>query len=226
MTNINNIEDWNKLLSIAQNDDNIIQYEVGCFYDNGLTVNDQIIVKEDKKEAFNWFLLSHENGNIDATIRTADFLSEGKYCEKDIELAIKLYEQGIEKGIGNASSNLATIYRDKKDFKKAFELYQSAQKINDSNSIEVALCYHFGIGTEQNKLIAFEIFLKIVNDISEFNNTEFEIEEANYYLGLYYLEGDIIEKSIEKARYYFKRANIDNDDRSANEILLIIGRNE
>lgn len=225
MTEINNIEDWSKLLTIAQNGDKIIQYEVGCCYDNGLIINDEILVKEDKTEAFSWFLLSHKSGNIDATIRTADFLSEGEYCEKDIELAIKLYEEGIEKGIGYASSNLATIYRDKKDFKKAFELYQTAQKIDDSNLIEVAFCYYFGIGTEQNKLIAFDIFLKIANDTSVSRNSDFEIEEANYYLGLYYLEGDIIKKSIEKARYYFEKANIDNDHRSANEILLIIGRN-
>ena len=135
-----------------------------------------------------------------------------------------MYQKGIEKGISYAAINLATIYRDRSEFEKAFELYQTAQELDKTNLIELAYCYHYGIGTKQDKYLALEIFQKIVNDNSENRNTEFEVENANYYIGCYYLEGEIVEKSIESARKYFNKANADNDHRNANELLLIIGR--
>ena len=159
-------------------------------------------------------------------IRIADFNSEGEICAKNLDLATELYQKGIEKGISFAAINLATIYRDKNEFEKAFELYQVAQKLGKTNLIELAYCYHYGIGTKQNKYLALEIFQKIVNDNSENRNCEFEIENANYYIGNYYLEGEIVEKSIKTAREYFNNANADNDHRNANELLLIIGRTE
>ena len=108
-------------------------------------------------------------------------------AEKKIDLdtdinATELYQKGIEKGISFAAINLATIYRDKNEFEKAFELYQVAQKLGKTNLIELAYCYHYGIGTKQNKYLALEIFQKIVNDNSENRNCEFEIENANYYI--------------------------------------------
>ncbi|MBK9508458.1 MAG: SEL1-like repeat protein [Cytophagaceae bacterium] len=51
-----------------------------------------------------------------------------------------------------------------------------------------------------------------------------ELDEANYMLGKIYLEGEVIEKNIEKARFHFELADKDNDHSSAQEILLIIGR--
>jgi uncharacterized protein len=62
------------------------------------------------------------------------------------------------------------------------------------------------------------------NDNSENKNCEYEIQDANYFLALYYLEGVIVEKSIDRARIYFEIANSDNDHRTANELLLMIGR--
>ena len=43
-------------------------------------------------------------------------------------------------------------------------------------------------------------------------------------IGKIYLEGEIIEQSLEKARQYLELANKDGDHRSAQEILNIIGK--
>ena len=226
MTEINSIDNWNELLVAAKNGNNIIQYEVAYLYDNGLKVNEDTLIEENKREAYKWYLQSHESGNINATIRLADFLSEGEFCTQNIDLAIELYKIAIDKGIIYALINLATVYRDKNDLIGAFEIYKTAQNKFKTNFIQLAFCYHFGIGTEQDKLKAFDIFLNIANDVSEFRTCEVEIEEANYYLGLYYLEGQVVQKSIKKARYFFQKANADNDHRSSNDILLLIGRSK
>jgi TPR repeat protein len=223
-TQITNIEDWTILLQLAKAGDNVAQYEVASHYDYGLMIADVEIVAESKSKAFEWYYKAYKNGNDDAIIRTADFLSEGIYCEQDIELAIEFYKKGIDNGSGIAANNLAIIYRDNQDYKKAFELYKIAQKPDKSNSLKLALCYYFGIGTEKSIENALEILLKISQDISEFRNCQYEVDEANYLLGRIYLDGEVVERSIHKACHFIKLADADNDHRSAQELLSIIGR--
>ena len=67
---------------------------------------------------------------------------------------------------------------------------------------------------------ALEIFKKI--EIGK--NCEYEVDEANYLIGRIYLEGEVVEQSIETARHYLELADKDGDHRSAQEVLTIIGR--
>lgn len=225
MIKVANKDKYSQLVNKAENNDADSQYELGNYYYDGLELDGQVYFNQDKLKGFAWIKTAFENGSISAMIRMADFCSEGEICLRNESLAIELYEIGIAKGISYSANNLATIYRDRKDFKKAFELYNIAQSLEKSNVIQLAYSYYYGIGTNVDKEKAVQIFEKIVNDNSESRNCDYEVEDANYYLGLIYLEGIIVEKSLEKASAYFEKANIDQDHRSANEILLLIGRN-
>ena len=224
-TEILSIDNWKDLLNLAENGDREAQYEAGLFLENGLILDNVEIVKKDMQKSIEWYVKSHEKGLIDASIRYADFLSEGQHCTKDIDYAIKLYLRGIEQGNSIAANNLATIYRDQNDFETAFRLYQKAQELDNVNYIQIAYCYYYGLGTVKDKKKAFDIFERISKDNSDNRNCDFEINDADYYLGEFYLEGEIVEKSIETARMYLLKANKDNDHRNANELLLMIGRN-
>lgn len=225
ITELMNHEDWIHLLELADAGDSTAQYEVALHYDSGLVVLSTEIVAEDRSIAYEWYYKAYENGNVDAIIRIADFLVEGLHCTQNIELAIKLYEKAIGNGYGLAANNLATIYRDQQDYKKAFELYKVAQDLDNSASLSLALCYYFGIGTEKNVGICFDIFNNISKQIPTGGNCQYDIDEANYFLGKIYLDGEIVEKSIIKARMFLKLANADDDHRSAQELLIIIGEN-
>lgn len=218
-------EDWLQLLELAEAGDNIAQNEVASSYDYGIILKGYETVKESKAMAFKWYCKAYENGNLEAITRIADFLSEGIHCKQNIELAIELYQKGITNGSSIAANNLATIYRDLHDYKRAFELYKISQDLGNSNSLSLAICYHFGIGTEKNLDMSFGIFNKISEDIPTGSNCQYDIDEANYFLGKIYLDGEIVEKSIIKARFFLKLANGDDDHRSAQELLLIIGTN-
>ena len=218
-------KDWIQLLELADKGDNVAQYEVACYFDFGLVVKDTKIVEENHAMAFKWYHKTYENGNTNAMIRLADFLSEGIYCKQDLEFAIELYKKGIDNGHGLAANNLATLYRDQQDYKKAFELYQVAQRLDNSCSLSLAICYYFGIGTEKNISMSFELFNNISNDIPTAANCQYDIDEANYFLAKIYLDGDIVEKSIDKARIFLKLANTDDDHRSAQNLLVLIGEN-
>ena len=109
-------------------------------------VDGNIIVEENKKEAFKLYEKASKNGSIESKIRLADFYIEGVICEKNIDLAIGLYSSCIELGFGMAAHNLATVYRDLGNYSKAFQLYKTSQNLDKTNSIELAYCYYFGIG--------------------------------------------------------------------------------
>ena len=79
-----------------------------------------------------------------------------------------------------------------------------AQDLGKSNSLNLALCYYLGIGTKKNVKVAFEILLKISQDVPELNNSHYEVDEANYLLGKIYLDGEVIEISIPKSRHFFE----------------------
>jgi TPR repeat protein len=224
MSAICNIDDWEKLLSEVNSDNYDIVCEIASYYDYGYEIDGSTIVPQNQKEAIKLYEKASANGHINSIVRLADYYSEGIECKKNIDLAIKLYEKGIEGGNSIAAKNLATIYRDFGDFSKAFELYQIAQSMDEFNIYELAYCYYYGIGTKFDKQKAFEIFKSIADDETENRFFEYQIEDANYFIGLHYLEGIFVEKSIDKARDYFEKANHDNDHRNANELLLMIGR--
>jgi uncharacterized protein len=220
---INNLDDFNLVIQKAEHGNCEAMNELSFIYENGLTIDNIEIVKPDPQIGFHWTEKSYKNGNLEASVKYADFLSDGnyKYCQKNIELAMKLYEKAMNEGSSIATYNLGLEYRNKQQFEKAFELYQKADQAEDYFAeLTIGLCYYYGIGTNKDRLKALEIF----KSLNKENYTEYEIDEANYLIGKIYLEGEIVEQSFELARQYLELANQDGDHNSAQELLLLIGR--
>jgi len=216
---------WKDLLAKARKGDANAQNEVADHFYFGLkTTTNKIIVRQNLSSAFSWYKKAATNGIVVALTNLADFLSEGKGCERDINKAVENYLLAIDKGSSRAALNLGTIFRDKGNFKKAFEYYSLADKMDRADySFTVGLCYYYGIGVSVDKLIACKHFHKVSLDKLQ-THTQNEIDEANYILGLSYLTGEGIKKSIDKSRIFLKLANADNDHKSAEQILFIIGQ--
>jgi uncharacterized protein len=221
---IKSLNDWNSLLLQAENGDVKAMNEVAMYLSDGLKIDNIEIIQANKKESFNWTKKAYENGDLEATEIYADYLTErdNEVCEVDIELGMKLYQKCIDNGSRRATYNLGLEYRNKGQFEKAFELYEKSHLNEDSyEELIIGLCYYYGIGTTRNKLKAIEIFKNINN---ESNNSQYEIDEAHYLLGKIYLEGQIVEQDLDKARRYLELADSDGDHRSAQELLIVIGR--
>lgn len=224
-------QDFDIILKKANDGDSLAQYEMGCFYEYGLEENDSVIIESDDSLSFFWYQQSAERGCLDAVLRLADFLSEGIGCEQNIPLAIELYLKCIEHGSEIAANNLATVFRDNGDYEQAFEYYQLSQDIVSQRcernivNLNVGLCYYLGVGVKKDCAKAIDIFKHIAHG-QEDDNSQYEIEESNYLLGQIYLQGNGVGQDIVKAREYLLSADKDGDHRSAQELLLIIGRYE
>lgn len=225
MSTPTNLKEWKELLSKAEGGDKEAQYTVGLIFEEGLEQDGKELVDKNLEKAFEWHNKAAQNGSLYAETRVADFISEGISTEKNIDLAIDLYKNAISKGSSTAALNLATVFRDKGEFEKAFEYYLLYQEMSGYEySLNLALCHYYGIGTLKDPKKALAIF-KAISEDKKNCCTGDEIDEANFILGQIHLEGTMVDQSVEKARKYLELADIDGDHRSAQKILLIIGRN-
>jgi uncharacterized protein len=214
--------EWNTLLARAEGGDSEAQYDVGCYFEEGVIVAGTAIVVQSLHKAFEWFQKSAGNGYVEGLTRVADYLSEGTAVEKNLDMAIELYEKAIKKGSGIAANNLGIVYRDKGDLRKAFDFYKESQRLFGYDySLKVALCLYYGIGAEEDRSKAFKMF-KEISDDQKGSCTQYEIDQANFLLGQIYLQGDVVTKSIAQARKYLMLADKDADHYYAKEILQII----
>ena len=220
---ITTIEQWYDILKKAESGDSSAQFEVATIYENGLNIDSLEIIKQDIQIAFNWTKKAFENGHKEAKISYAHYLTDrsNPISVLDIELGMKLYQEEMTNGDNYATYCLGLEYRNRQEFEKAFDHYEKAHRNEEFfQELTIGMCYYYGIGVNKDKFKALEIFKSITLP----NVTPYEVDEANYMIGKIYLEGEVVEKNIDKARYYLELADEDGDHRSAQEILIIIGR--
>lgn len=218
---IKNIDDFNDLLRRAEEGDSDAQFDVSLHYVDGLNINNEEIIKPDAQLAFYWIKKAYENGDGAALVHYGNFLCAGEGCEKNVELGMKVYQEGVDSGSAMAANNLGMEYRNMQNYDKAFQLYCNLDGDGPFDRVTVGMCYYYGVGVEQNKLKALELFKQVSIDNDD---AGYEVNEANYMIGKIYLEGEIVERSFVNARENLELANEDRDHRSANELLMIIGR--
>ena len=208
-----NKKKWQKLLKKAKKGDAEAQIEVGQIYSDGyIGLNQEVIVKKNDKLAYKWHEKAAEQDNVFGIELLAYHLDCGIGCEKNTKRAIELYKIAIDNGSSSAANNLGTIYRDKGNYKKAFAYYDLSMRIEKSDySLHVGLCYFYGIGVSQDKAIAIRHFRKVSADKMGYLS-QFDLDIANYYLGISYLTGECVKKSLKLAKKYFKLANTANDN--------------
>ncbi len=219
------------LINRAISNDAKAQQELAFWYEEGLSdPNGVSILTLDMEQSTIWYKKAAKNGDLNAITRLGDFYSEGIGCNQNMQKAIEYYDKAIKKGYSPAANNLATIYRDLKDYEKAFIYYEKAQQLLSAEcgktvkTLNVALCYLYGLGIDKDVSKAIDIFEFISNNHNE-GNFDYEVNEANFLLGQIYLSGKHVVKDIDIARKYLLLADIDKDHLLAQELLIIIGRN-
>ena len=211
MRQIKNIEDWNDLLSKKdKSEDDILL--IAQVYEDGIKFENSLEIKQEYKKAFEYYLTGLNFKYC--KIRVADYLSEGLGCKKDIEKAIKLYNELISENNSIAAFNLSTVYRDLGDYKKVVELLYKVYEIDKAYPVELAFHYLYGLGIPKNLEIAKNIFLTIKSQVEKYS--VYEIEQVNYQLALLSLENN----EIKNARHLL----LQNDNEISNDLLNIIGK--
>ncbi|MCL2213653.1 MAG: tetratricopeptide repeat protein [Treponema sp.] len=129
-------------------------------------------------KALHWFIKASEKGSAKAKYNIGEMYEEGEGVKQDYKQAVSWYEEaGKSKAINSAETD-----EDRK-----------INWINRGLSCAGIIYYSGEEGLPQNREKAIECFKKAVE-----NNGEDGV--SNYYLGLEYLKGGILEKNYDKAR--------------------------
>jgi len=132
--------------------------KIAFIYETGFTFESNKTIEKDYKKAFLCYLRGAELNYIECKLRLADLLSEGIGCDIDLNRAISIYTELVEKKNDIAAHNLSTIYRDKEDFLKPYNFLLIEYEISKFPPIELGFYYLFGLGTTQDQKKAIEIF--------------------------------------------------------------------
>jgi len=218
--------EWQEILKKAKSGDSDAQVDVATYYCEGFKdLNQKFIVKQNYKLAYEWYKKSADNGNVNGIIGLADYFDTEIKGVRETEKAIRLYKKAIDLGSSRAAFNLATVYRDKGNYKKAFDYYSLSMTMERSDyHYKVGLCYYYGIGVLGDKSLAIRHFKKVAVDKLN-THSQNEKDLANYFIGLCYLTGEGLKKSLILAKKHFEFANYDNDNNTALELTLLIGSN-
>jgi TPR repeat protein len=217
---------WQDILKKAKSGDSDAQVDVATCYFEGLKdSNQKLLVRQNYKLAYEWYKKAADKGNVNGIIGLANYFDTVIGGIRETEKAIRLYKKAIDVGSSIAAFNLGIVYRDKGNYKKAFDYYSLSMTMERSDyHYKVGLCYFYGIGVLVDKSLAIKHFKKVVVDKLN-THSQAEKDLAHYYLGLSYLTGEGLKKSLKLAKKHFEFANIDNDNNTVLELTLLIGRN-
>ena len=139
--------------------------------------------------------IEHKAGNVAAGSTLAERLQKGIGVERDMDGAVKLYEEASAKGYAPAQNQLAKLYLEiqdiPKDADKAVELFrESAEQEFAPAQFELGRLFLEGQGVSKDVQQAVALFRQAA---------EKGLAPAQDALGTAYLQGDGIERDLEKA---------------------------
>jgi len=227
---------------------------IGDIYINGYVGKDED-GNADVELARQWYEKAIDYGETKAYCNIGYIYENGtEKVQANNEEAKKWYRLGAAAGSASCMFNLGLQYFNEDDYKNAFYWYQKSADLGDlSACYMVARFYEVGEVVEQSDEKAFQWYLtaadqgdvdsiEIVTMAYALGNFSQEVNEeealryclkgaelgsisCEYYCGLYYLEGTVVEKNPAVAAEYFRRAANAGDVDSMKEYgkLLLYG---
>lgn len=211
-------EQWNQLKSKAQGGDSEAQWEVGCWLEDGLVDSCGVVfVHPDARAALRWYRQSAIAGNSAGQMHFGVCLCAGRGVRRDKAEALRWFKRALRQGDPSAPGNIASVYKDRGNHRRAMFWYQRAIACGDGDAlVEVGRGYYTGIGVRRNPKRAVRCFRKAI--ISK-TITQAGREDAMFRLGLAFHEGRGVKKSNGRAVRWLSQANRDDDHAEANNLI-------
>jgi TPR repeat protein len=209
---------WSQLKRKAQEGDAEAQWEVGSWLEDGLSdSHGSVLARPDARAAVRWHRLSAMAGHSFAQINLGNCLSTGRGVRRDDTEALRWYKRALRQGSDIAPNNIATVYRDKGNNRRAMHWYRRAVAGGDGNAlVEIGWRYYKGVGVKCDPREAVQCFRKA---IASKNITQAGREDAMLHLGVAFHEGRGVKKSDARAIRWASLANKDDDHDRARDLI-------
>jgi TPR repeat protein len=216
--------EWKNLLIKAKGGDSEAEWRVAELYSDGCKDRrGRILVRVSNRKAVEWYRRSAEHGCSGAQ-NTLGVILGGNYgIEKNVPEALLWLKRAFRGGdSGCAPTNIAIIYRENGDFRQAVRWFRKVDASHDDSVlIQLGIHFYWGKGVRADHHAAVRCFRKAIQGK---NRSECDRDDANFYLGIAYLEGKGVIKSLRMAKGHFEQANRDNDHLAAQRLLKQLER--
>ena len=181
----------------ARHGDPQMQHNLGLIYKNGYGN-----VPRNYGKAAEWFFRAARQGYSASKMELALIYFRNPSSEKDIAAAERLMTEAAEEGVVGAGTFLMHYYYDgdrkKRDIRKAYRWASATVRQTDDKTADLIIgnCCAKGdlFPKEEDTAYAW---------LSRIEDSDVLDADACYYLGKFYQEGKVAEKSYEKASYYY-----------------------
>jgi TPR repeat protein len=216
--------EWKNLLAKAKGGDAEAEWGVGACYSDGCKDrHGRILVRIANRKAVEWFRRSAEHGCGSGQNALGIILGGSYGVERNAREALLWLKRAFRGGdTCCAANNIAITYRESGNFRQAVRWFRKVDtSCDDTVLVQLGVHSYWGKGVRTDHQAAVRYFRKVIRgkDIWEWG-----LDDANFYLGIAYLEGKGVRKSFRMAQRHFERANRDNDHLAAQRLLKQLRR--
>jgi len=211
--------EWKALLAKASQGDAETELRVAEIYSDGCKDRrGRILVRISSRKAVEWYRRAAEHGSPIAQSALGYFLSEGIGAEEDVREAIRWMKTAfLNLGSSGDANNIAITYRQAGNLRQAVRWFRIAVAAGDDDDlVQLGIHFYWGKGVRRDHAAAVSFFRR-ASKAKRIG--EDERNDAFFYLGNAYLEGNGVKRSLPMARRCFERANKDNDHPAAERLL-------
>ena len=209
---------WNQLKARAEAGDSEAQWEVGSWLADGLAdPSGFVFVHPNVRAAVFWFRRSANAGNASGQIHFGCCLHAGRGVRRDDSEALRWFKRAQLQSDPVAAINIASIYADRGNNRRALFWYQRAAASGDGDAlVEVGRRYYTGVGVRRNPEHAVRCFHEAITSkfISQAGR-----EDAMFHLGTAFHEGLGVKQSNARAIKWLSQANKDDDHAEARNLI-------
>lgn len=157
-----------------------------------------IYLKENDLEKHLYYLsIGKYYKHIPSIKMLADLYFKGEKIEKNLDIAIELYKQLVERGENKYIDNIGKAYYQEEKYDLAFQYFEKGSEMNIVDSIyHLAICYSKGQGVFIDPSKAVELYKTAI---------KYDHIKSIYNLAIHYLNGIGVEKDIEKGNLLLKQ---------------------
>jgi len=216
--------EWKSLLAKAEPGDAEAEVRVAEHYSDGCKDRrGGALVQVSNRKAVEWYRRSAQHGSPIGQGALGYFLSEGIGAKKNAREAIRWMKKAyLNIGSSSDANNVAITYRQIGNLREAVRWFRIAIAAGDHGDlVQIGIHHYWGKGVRTDHAAAVRLFRKAIRGR---NMSECERDDANFYLGIAYLEGKGVKKSLRMARKLLERANRDNDHLAAQRLLKQMAR--
>jgi len=207
------------LLAKAKEGNAEAEWRVAEHYSDGCKdMHGRALVRVSNRKAAEWYRRSAEHGCGGAQVTLGVILGGNYGVEKNVREALLWLKRAFRGGdTTSAANNIAVTYRENGELRQAVRWFRKVDATyDDSVFIQLGIHSYWGKGVRTDHQAAVRYFRMAIRGKYM---SECDRDDANFYLGIAYLEGKGVQKSLRMAQKHLERANRDNDHLAAQRLL-------